>query len=98
MICATDLQYFSGITDRNQAQIDGGMFCMSLVYALEQNNISNCTLNWSVDYKQDNKLRKIINISNSQIIIMMIAIGLPPDKYLVANSQKRDIEEILHYL
>lgn len=98
LICTTDLQYFSGITDRNQAQIDGGMFCMSLVYALEEYSILNCTLNWSVDSKQDNKLRKIINISNSEIIIMMIAIGLPPEKYLVANSQKRDIDEILFYL
>ena len=98
LICTTDLQYFSGITDRNQAQIDGGMFCMSLVYALEEYDISNCTLNWSVDYKQDNKLKKITNISDSEIIIMMIAIGWPPDKYLVTNSQKRDIDEILFYL
>ena len=68
---------------------------MCLVYALEQYCILNFTLNWSVDSERDNKLRKIINISNSEIIIMIVAIGLPLEKFQVANSQKRDIDEIL---
>ena len=98
LICTTNLEYFIGIRERNQAYIDGGMFCMSLVYALEDNDISNCTLNWSVEVEKDKALRKLINIPNSEIIIMMIAVGTTPEKYLVAHSQKRDVDEILFYL
>ena len=95
LICTTNQEYYSGVRERNQAQIDGGMFCMSLVYALEENNISNCTLNWCVDYKQDQKLRKKVNISDSEIVIMMIAVGSAPEKYLVTNSQKENFMKFL---
>jgi len=67
-------------------------------HSLENNDVSNCTLNWSVEIEKDKKLRNLINILNSEIIIMMIAIGTPPEKYLVANSHKRDVDEVLFYL
>src|SRR3546814_8739546 len=47
LILCTDLSAFDTAGERYQHWIDGGMFSMSLVWALHALGYSSCCLNWS---------------------------------------------------
>lgn len=92
LVVAADVQAFIGPAERNQAFIDGGMFAMSLLYALHYLELGACALNWCVARKKDMKLRRIIGIHDSEIILMLITVGHIPEVMSVANSQRKPIE------
>ncbi|MGH2182869.1 nitroreductase family protein, partial [Enterococcus faecalis] len=45
ILVTCDIQDFIDISERNQPYIDGGIFAMSLIYALEYQGFATCTLN-----------------------------------------------------
>ena len=95
LIVTSDLGHFFNIGERNQCWIDGAMFVMSLVYALHSLGLGTCCLNWSVVYELDVALKKAVGISDSDSIIMMIAVGHLSKKLKVAQSARKDLEEVL---
>ncbi|MDJ0571723.1 MAG: nitroreductase family protein [Pleurocapsa sp. MO_192.B19] len=95
LIVTSDLGHFFHIGERNQCWIDGGMFAMSLVYALHSLGLGTCCLNWSVTYDVDRALKKAIGIRDSESIIMMIAVGHLPDEFKIAQSARKSLKEVL---
>jgi len=95
LIVTVDLSYFSGIGERNQGFIDGGMFAMTIVYALHSLGLGSCCLNWCVSADIDLALRQEIGIGDSETILMMIAVGRLPDEFLVACSSRKSVSQIL---
>lgn len=95
LVVTSELKDFRGAIERNQSFIDGGMFSMSLIYALHSLGIGTCPLNLSITNKTEKKIKKIANINESEVLIMMIAIGNIPEKLKVASSPRRKIEEVL---
>lgn len=95
LIVTSDREHFFGIGERNQCWIDGGMFAMSLVYALHSLGLGSCCLNWSVEYEVDRALKNAVGIDDSESIIMMIAVGHLPENLKVAQSNRRNIQEVL---
>lgn len=91
----TNIQTFFGVGERNQAYVDGGLFSMSLMYSLHSLGLGSCPLNWCVTKKTDQKLHKILNIPNYEIIIMLMAVGNYPESIDVAISNRRDLGEII---
>lgn len=98
LIITSDINYFIGEAERNQSFIDGGLFCMSLIYALHSLGLGTCCLNWSVTFDKDISLKKEAKIKDSETIIMLIAVGHFPDNLLVPNSARRKLSDfvILH--
>jgi nitroreductase len=47
MVITSDLRCFYKEGERNQGFVDGGMFAMSLVYALHSLGLGSCLLNWN---------------------------------------------------
>ncbi|MGB6297663.1 MAG: nitroreductase family protein, partial [Rivularia sp. (in: cyanobacteria)] len=92
LIVTSDLKHFFGISERNQCWIDGGMFAMSLIYALHSLGLGSCCLNWSVEYEVDLALKNAVGISDSDSIIMMIAVGHLPENLKVAQSNRKNIQ------
>ncbi len=90
-----NIEKFASIGERNQCWIDGGMFAMSLLYALHSLGLGTCCLNWSVEMEADRKLRKVGDISKSDAIIMLIAIGHLPETFKVAKSTRKRLDEVL---
>jgi nitroreductase len=88
IVITAELGVFIGIEERNQAFIDGGMYAMNVLYALHYNQIAACILNCSNSPEKDKKLRDLCNIRNSEVFIAMIACGIPPDSFLIANSKR----------
>ena len=56
MVVTSDLSCFYKDGERNQAFVDdGGMFAVSLVYALHSLGLGSCLLNWSRDPREDTR-------------------------------------------
>jgi nitroreductase len=89
-----DLSCFFSSSERNQAWIDGGLYAMSLIYALHSLGIASCPLNWSVNPKRDLALKDASGIPHSHSIIMMIACGHIKDEFTVAKSKRKPMEEL----
>jgi nitroreductase len=95
LVVTSDLRHFVTVGERNQCWCDGGMFAMSLVYALHSLGLGTCCLNWCVDSHQDRKLRRAAGIGDPEAIIMMIAIGLLPEELRVAQSPRKALDEVM---
>lgn len=95
LIVSVDLTCFEGYIERYQAWIDGGMFSMSVIYALHSLKLGSVPLNWSASVDQDLQLRQTVDIPDSERVIMLIGTGHPVDSYLAPASQRRDVCEVL---
>jgi hypothetical protein len=95
LLITVDLRTFVYLGERNQAWIDGGMFAMSLVYALHAMGLGTCCLNWSVDSQADRRLRKVAVIPDWESVIMMLAVGRFPETLRVARSWRGPTNDAL---
>jgi nitroreductase len=97
LIVTSDLRSFLEPFERYQCWIDGGLFAMSLNYALHSLGLGACMLNWSVDASVDAALRQAIGIPAHEAIITFMAVGHLPEKFKVARSCRREIEDVLTF-
>lgn len=97
IITTSDLSSFVSYGERNQSWIDGGMFSMSLVYALHSKGLGTCCLNWCKEKCVDKELRKSISISETDNVVMVIAVGYPKESFVVAKSPRKKINEVLFF-
>jgi nitroreductase len=95
LIVTCDLASMFSYCERNQAWVDGGMFAMSLVYALHAFGLGSCCLNWSVDTKTDRRLRAVARIPQNEVIIMLIAVGRLREEFSVARSKRKLLGDVL---
>lgn len=95
VVVTTDLQAFVTPGERNQCWIDGGMFAMSLVYALHSLGLGTCCLNWSVEMEVDRGMREVAGIPDSEAVIMLIAVGHYSDNLRVAQSARKSLHDVL---
>lgn len=95
LVVAADTRNFVSVGERNQPWIDGGMFAMSLIYALHSMQLGSCALNWSMAKYGDARLRETIPIADHDCIIMLIAVGHLPEQFRIAQSPRRPLSEIL---
>jgi len=94
MIVTTDLRAFMPGQEHYQHWIDGGLFSMSLIYALHSLGVASCCLNWSQSPSNDKLLRSLIDIEPNHTVIMMLAIGWPDKKNNVCVSARRPLDEV----
>ena len=83
--------------ERNQIWIDGGLFSMSLVYALHSLGLGTCCLNLCLPYTVEKQLSSFYGMRPSERAVMMIAVGHLPGKLKVAYSQRKDCAEVLSW-
>lgn len=94
-IVSTDLRFFTGPAERNQAWVDGGLFSMNLVMALHALGVDSCMLNMSVTNERADQLRMHVGISSAEVVIMMIAIGYGRQGHRVARSPRRGLDSVI---
>lgn len=95
LVVTADLQAFSGTGERNQPFIDGGMFAMSLLYALHSLGLGACPLAWSMPRAADRAMRRALGIPDSEAVIMMISVGHLPEQLHVARSLRMPLDHFL---
>ena len=96
-IVTVDLRLFSGVGERNQAWIEGGLFAMNLALALHALGLDTCMLNMSVTNSVADNLRHEFNIDDAEIIIMMLGIGYGREGHRRARSPRRSLSEVVSF-
>lgn len=82
------------IHERNENHLNGGMFSMTLLNALHFNKIGACSLNWSVSNDKDLKMRKILDIPENEVVLLVISCGYVPERFSIASSPRKTSIEI----
>ena len=98
IMVSADLQGFTSEGERHQAWTDGGMFSMSLVYALHSLGVGTCCLNLCHGVKTDKAMKKAAKIPASEVLVMMIAVGHLPGKFKVAASPRKPLQEVFFHV
>ena len=83
---------------RPMAYIDGGIFIQNLLYALHYYKICACTLNAGLTNKERKRLQKIVGYTSSEIPLVFISIGKAPEHFMIAGSQRLDVEDIYNFV
>jgi nitroreductase len=89
LIITCDLACFHGWSERNQGWVDGGIYAMSLLYALHAQGLASCCLNCCLKPNEECEIRELLNIPDSEILIARIAVGHYPEHLNVARSPRR---------
>lgn len=92
-IITSDVRSFLYTGERNQGWIDGGLFSMSLAYAIHSLGYGSCMLNWSVEHFQDAALKRDLLIPSHDLVIMMMLVGTVPDNLRVAASHRKSLSD-----
>ncbi|SCZ71986.1 Nitroreductase [Epibacterium ulvae] len=95
LIVTSDMSNFRDSRERNQGFVDGGMFSMSLLLALHAKGLGTIPLNWSAGRSQNKKLLNLLNIPDTDLVIMMIGIGQMPEHFEVAASPRRGLSDLM---
>src|SRR5699024_5367042 len=81
--------------EKSQTFIDGGMFAMSLIYALTYQNIATCALNTTFTNGKHEEARRFLNIPESEDFIVFIALGSFKDENKYAKSPKDSTKNVM---
>jgi len=95
-VITADRTLYQGEYERNTVFVDGGIFSMNMLYALDSVGIASCPAIWGNNPEDDRLLRNIAGILPFHTIINLIVGGYYPDEsYKVAASSKRETKQIL---
>lgn len=97
LIVTCRLSAFMSAGERNEAYIDGGMFSMSLVYALHARGVGSCCLNLCLEPRDDRRFHLVGDIPDEEVLVMAIAIGYLPEALAIAQSKRGPVEEVLKF-
>ncbi len=89
IVIYTETEAMLSINERNQHFIDGGMYSMSILYALNSYNVAACALNAALDHKTENEIKRICKIPKSSKIVIFIAYGSYPSNYKTCVSSRK---------
>lgn len=96
VVTATSSSCFNAI-ERAVPYVDGGLFSMSLLYALQAEGLVSCCLNWCVPPAIDVEAHSILDIPLSERIVMLILAGHPVAEIVYARSQRKNLSSVLCY-
>ena len=88
------LHAWSSEPDRHLIYIDASLAAMAFLFALESQGLGSCCLNWPDLESQERRMAKLLGLSPDERVIVLIALGYPDPKGLVAYSQKKPLAEL----
>lgn len=98
LVITSRVDTFLTVGERYQCWIDGGLFAMTLIYALHAQGLGTCCLNWSVEPATDLALKRVSGIPDGHAVIMMLAVGHLPEALRVAQSPRRPLSDVMNPL
>ena len=95
LLVTSDLRMFMSSCERNEPFVDGGLFSMSLLYALEAYGLAACPLNTMFNLSQDKATRELLCLPDNELPVMYIAVGNFPDCVPVCRSMRREAKDVV---
>lgn len=84
--------YFVG--ERNQGWFNAGLFSMNLVNALHSQGIGSCFCQFGNSTKQEEQLKKLLDIPASERIAVILSAGYYCDKSIIPYSPRKKIGDV----
>lgn len=98
LVVTSDLSIFRDSKERNQGFVDGGLFAMTLMYALHYLGLGCCPLNWSAARAKDRRLRHLLDIPDNELVIVLLGVGNLKPSFDVASSPRRAKAEVIRWI
>lgn len=95
LLIVSDIRAFMNNGERNEPFVDGGLFSMSLLYALEAYGLAACPLNAMFSLSQDQQTRELLNVPDYEFPVMYIAVGNFPESVPVCASVRKKTEDVV---
>ncbi len=89
LLITTDLYCFNKSRELFQPYIDGGMYAMSVLYALHFYGIGCIPLSASLTQQQEKNVREILNIPDNEVPILFIGVGNYPENHVKTTRSQR---------
>ena len=89
---------FMGPNERNQAYVDGGLFSMTLLLALEALGLASCPLHAMFDSEEEDRTRSILGIPDDEVLIMYIEVGHYPETVRTPMSTRLPVNDVLRVI
>lgn len=94
-----NLRLYQNEYERNTVFVDGGIFLMNLLYALDYYSLAACPIIWGAEPDGDEFLYKLLEIPEHHEIVSLVMVGnLPEGTVQIPCSTKRNTESILHWV
>lgn len=91
-----NLNLYTSEYERNTWLVDGGIFCMNLLYALNSVGIVNCPVIWGGMDDEDKFLSELTGIPDNERTVILVVGGYAPEEEVKTPcSPKRPVEDIL---
>lgn len=90
----SDIRNFVAVSERNQIYIDGGIYSMALLLALEYVGLAACPLNAMFSTKKDREMRQVLDTPDNEVFIMFIAVGNFKKSVKVAKSFRYSAKDV----
>ena len=84
--------YFIG--ERNQGWFNSGLFSMNFANALHSLGIGSCFIQFGNSFEEEEKLKKILNIPESERIAVILTAGYYDEISKIPYSTRKDLKEI----
>lgn len=91
----SDSALYGNPYERHVPFVDGGLFAMTLVYALHTRGLANCMLNAAQPDHVASSVRRILGASFSEVIVCFIAVGYAKDDTVFPKSPRIPVESVL---
>jgi nitroreductase len=92
------LRGYSAERDRHAIYVDGGLFAMGTIFALEAQGVSSCCINWPDLPQTDRRMRSLLDLEPDERIVMLLAMGYERPGQLVPRSHKRSPDSIVDWI
>jgi nitroreductase len=94
-VMCCDLGSFFDSTERFEPHLDGGLFLMTFILALQSQGIASCCLNWCVNPDKDIQAHDLGDIPQNERILTFMAVGYPEKDVVVPLSARRPLDDVL---
>lgn len=95
LLVTADNAGYVGPNERNQGFVDGGLFAMSLLYALEYKGLAGCPLHAMLDEKGDHAVRGMLAIAEGEKFITFMSVGHFKDSNNICKSFRYPVGHFL---
>lgn len=90
-IVTSEITAWGGPQQRNQPYMDGGLYAMMLMLALDAKGFLSCPLNLAIGNRTERTIKQAGSIPARERLVVMIAAGTQPDHPIrAANSPRLD--------
>ena len=85
------------ITEGHQPYVNGGLYAMNLMLAFHSLGIGCIPLNMGIGISEINRIKRVLEMPDENIPVLLLAIGQVPEHFKVACSERFPFSEYTHF-